>query len=129
MSCRECGKQLDDSLHDLCRGHAYCAKGPQYFGAPCVICEDLWERSRDLDHPDEAVEAFKILKVWVHGFRKNSRKRPKGMDHFHSQQERDDFQELNAIHTNLAAILASERASSAAQPRVSKRERNISQNE
>ena len=104
MSCRQCPKDVDDLYHDLCRGHAYCARGYQYFARPCVICEEVWERARDFDEPEDAVRAFKALKYWIYGFRKNSRHRPKGQDHFYSQDERDAFQELNAMHANLQDI-------------------------
>ena len=112
ISCRECRRPVEDLFHDLCRLHAYCAKGPQYFAAPCVICEDLWDRAKDLDSPHAAMEAFKALKVWIAGFRKNSRNRPEGLGHFHSEQERADFQELNSIHANLQAIADSDIQSS-----------------
>ena len=104
MTCRECTKDVDDLFHDLCRGHAYCARGPQYYGAPCVICEDLWERSRDLDNPYDAMLAFSALKRWIVGFRKNSRHRPHGMGYFYSQAEKEEFQELGAKHKNLQDI-------------------------
>ena len=112
MTCRECPKDVDDIYHDLCRGHSYCARGPQYFGAPCVVCEEVWERARDLDEPQEAMRAFDALKEWIIGFRKNSRHRPKGMDHFYSKEERDAYQKLNAIHTNLKEIAKTDAAAS-----------------
>ena len=108
MSCRECHSPINDILHDLCRTHAYCAKGAQYYSVACVVCEELWERSRDLDHPDDANIAFKTLKKWIWGFRKNSRNRPKGLSHFYSEKEKADFQDLNAMHTNLEDIASSD---------------------
>ena len=104
MTCRQCPKDVDDLYHDLCRGHAFCARGYQYFAEPCVICEEVWERARDLDEPEDAVKAFKALKYWIIGFRENSRHRPKGQDHFYSQAERDAFQDLNAMHANLEDV-------------------------
>ena len=107
MSCRKCGHDMDPKdfvFHDLCHTHAYCAKGAQYFGAACSVCEELWERSKDLDSPEDAVIAFKALKGWIIGFRKNSRKRPAGMDHFFDLSEKADYQEWNSIHANLNAI-------------------------
>ena len=114
MKCRECPKDVDDFYHDLCRGHSYCARGPQYFAAPCVVCEEVWERARDLDEPQEAMRAFDSLKAWIVGFRKNSRNRLKGMDHFYSREERDAYQELNVIHTNLKEIAKADAAAAKA---------------
>ena len=118
MFCRECRKELDDRYHDLCRGHAYCARGPQYFGESCVVCEELWERSGNLDDPEDAMAMFKILKRWVAGFRKNSRHRTEGMSHFYSAKERDAFQELVVIHANLEAIQESDKAAHTARVSV-----------
>ena len=111
MSCRECHRPVGDILHDLCHTHAYCARRPQYYSVPCVICEELWERARDLDRPEDAMVAFKALKKWIWGFRKNSRHRPKGLGHFYSEKEKSEFQELNAIHSNLEDIASSDRES------------------
>ena len=118
MACRECNHPTEDSFHDLCRGHAYCARGPQYFSAPCAVCEDLWDRARDLDRPQDAMAAFKALKYWIYGFRKNSRHRPKGLGHFYSEQERVDFQELNSIHANLQATADSDSHAASSKSKV-----------
>ena len=120
MSCRECSKDVDDLFHDLCRGHSYCAKGPQYYGAPCVICEDLWERSRDLDKPYDAMLAFSALKRWIVGFRKNSRHRPAGLGHFFSMEEKEEYQELSAKHANLQDISSED--SPAVKPKVKRKD-------
>ena len=117
MTCRECPKDVDDLFHDLCRGHSYCARGFQYYGAPCVVCEELWDRAKNLDAPDDAVVAFKVLKRWIVGFRKNSRHRPKGVGYFYSQDEREAFQELNAIHHNLTDISSDDSSLSKSQVR------------
>ena len=107
MSCRKCGHDMDPGdfiFHDLCHTHAYCARGAQYYGAACAICEELWERSNDLDSPEDAIIAFTSLKKWIIGFRKNSRKRPAGMGHFFDSEEKNKFQEMNSIHANLKLI-------------------------
>ena len=100
-NCRECNHPSSDTSHDLCRTHAYCARGSQYHGALCATCEDLWERAADLEDPEEAIPAFDALAEWIKGFRKNSRNRPKGQDHFYDPTERAAFQELYA---KIAAI-------------------------
>ena len=94
--CRECHHPTSDETHDLCRSHAYCARGYQYHGAICATCEDLWERAQDLSNPRDAVSAFKALSSWIKGFRKNSKFRPKGQDHFYDPEERVRFQDLFA---------------------------------
>ena len=94
MWCRKCNTELDDQYHDLCRGHAYCARGPQYYAEACVVCEELWERAGNISDPEGAIAIFKVLKRWIAGFRKNSRRRA--------------YQELTAIHANLRAIAKSD---------------------
>ena len=90
-----------------------------------MICEDLWERSADLDHPEEAMAAFDDLKWWIEGFRKNSRHRPKGLGYFHSADERARFQDLNAMQANLKDIAKEDNPSQdPSQPVVSGRFRS-----
>ena len=103
-----CHHVSDDTTHDLCRAHSYCSKNGQYHGATCAIYEDLWEQARDTDAPEEAMTAFQNLSTWIKGFRKNSRNRPRGQDHFVDPQERASFQELHAIHANFRWIAASD---------------------
>ena len=120
MTCRHCSDRVGDLFHDMCRSHAECAKGIQYYARPCSVCQELWRRARDLDHPEDAIVAFKVLKEWIHGFRKNSRHRSSGSDYFFCDRERDLFRELSILNANLEDISASDRDSiPAAQPRVS----------
>ena len=99
--CRECKHSTSDLSHDLCRSHAFCAKGSQYYGAPCSTCEDLWDRSRDFTDPEDAIASFDLLAGWIKGFRKNSKGRSPGQDHFFDPRERIRFQELHAMIANL----------------------------
>ena len=92
---------MDDPYHDLCRSHSYCARGTQYYAAACAVCQELWERAKDVSFPDDAMAAFDALSEWIAGFRKNSRKRPPGQDYFYSPREKSDFQDLFALHANL----------------------------
>ena len=106
----------DDTTHDLCRTHAYCSKNGQYHGAMCAICDDLWEQAKDTEVPEEAMSAFHNLSTWIKGFRKNSRNRPRGQDHFFDSKERIEFQELHAIHANLQWIAASDSSQPSQRP-------------
>ena len=99
--CRECKHSTSDLSHDLCRSHAFCAKGSQYFGALCSTCEDLWDRARDFTDPQDSIAAFDALAGWIKGFRKNSKGRPPGQVHFYDPRERVRFQELHAMIANL----------------------------
>ena len=65
MSCRQCSDRLGNLFHNRCRSHPECSRGIQYYGRPCPICQDLWRRARDLDHPEDAILAFKILREWI----------------------------------------------------------------
>ena len=112
MACRECNHITGDLTHELCRTHAYCARGWQYHGAICAVCDDLWARSKDVSNPEDAIDAFDGLKEWIRGFSKNSRHRQPGQDHFYDQEERDTYQEVHAIHANLKAIAKMEKISS-----------------
>ena len=103
-NCRECRHSISDDSHDLCHSHAYCARGYQYYSVACATCEDLWERARDLSDPEDAILAFNTLSKWIKGFRKNSRNRPKGQDHFLCPRERAQFEELFAMISNIKAI-------------------------
>ena len=38
--------------HDLCRTHAPCARGFQYYASDCDICERLWETAADVSNLD-----------------------------------------------------------------------------
>ena len=100
MSCSKCSEK-SGPYHDQCRTHSYCSRDFQYFGAPCAVCQDLWARARDIDAVDGAMRAFEALKEWITGFRKNSRHRVKGTDYFFDHNEREAFQDLHALHTNL----------------------------
>ena len=104
MVCRHCHHPTLDTSHEFCRTHAYCARGGQYHGALCSTCDELWERARDLDNPDDAVTAFLQLKSWIEGFRRNSKNRPPGSDHFYDPQERALYDDVFAIHANLRII-------------------------
>ena len=96
--CTACNHENDNTTHDRCRTHADCARGPYYFAGFCGICHSLWDRSRnyEVDMPD-AVEAFDLLFVWVMGFGKNSKGRPKGQDFFQDPEERREFVRLRKI--------------------------------
>ena len=50
------------------------------------------------------MEAFNILKNWIEGFQRNSKSRPKGVDHFYDQRERANYQDLFALHANMLYI-------------------------
>ena len=47
-----------------------------------TISEEFWERSSNLDHPEDAIITVKALKKWIIEFHKNFKKRPAGMGHF-----------------------------------------------
>ena len=104
MSCSKC-RDSKDPYHDKCRTHAYCAKDFRYHAAPCSVCQDLWERARDIDAPDGAIVAFRALEDWIGGFRRNSRNRTKGIDYFYEPLERSAYQDLHALHNNLQVSL------------------------
>ena len=101
-----------DLTHELCRTHAFCARGSQYHGAICSVCDDLWQTAKDLDNPDDAVIAWEGLKEWIRGFRKNSRHRTNGEDHFYDKDERIMFEETHALHANLKIITVLDAAAS-----------------
>ena len=101
MSCSQCADARGKTYHDRCRTHAYCSREFRYFAAPCVICQELWERAKDIDSPVLATVAFDALEDWIAGFRRNSRHREKGVDYFFDPAEREAFQDLHALHTNL----------------------------
>ena len=111
-----CQHSIDDSSHDLCHTHAYCAKEGKYYAAICATCEDLWYRSKDFDDPEDAIVAFDALTAWIRGFRRNSKGRPAGQDYFYDPHERAQFQELHAMVANLRAVPDLD-ASAAHQPR------------
>ena len=104
MVCRHCHHATSDLSHEYCRSHAYCARDGQYHAALCSTCDELWERARDLDFPDDAITAFQMLKEWIEGFRRNARARPKGVDHFFDPQERCAYDDLFAVQPNLRLI-------------------------
>ena len=104
MASKECHHEIDDTSHDLCRSHAFCARGYLSYAAPCAVCEELWERSRDISDAEDSMLAFQALQEWVKGFRKNSRRRPKGESYFFDENEKSRYQDLLAIHHNLGDI-------------------------
>ena len=99
--CRECNHSTSDLSHDLCRSHAFCARGFQYYGAVCSTCDDLWYRARDFSDSEDAIRALDLLSDWIRGFRKNSKGRPAGQDHFYDPREKIQLQELHALVANL----------------------------
>ena len=105
--CGLCHHKIDVASHDLCHTHAQCARGFQYWGAYCPICAELWDRARDyLNDPEDAMQAFRDLKLWVDGFIKNSRNRVKGDPIFVSKREKEEFDDLAVVFANIAAIPA-----------------------
>ena len=102
MRCKTCNRESEDSTHPYCRAHSFCAAagGAQYHAAPCYICQTLFDRASDGDNPLDAIEAFEGLSKWIGGFRKNSRHREKGQDHFFEPLERDAFEQLHALHAS-----------------------------
>ena len=50
------------------------------------------------------MQAFHDLQEWVKGFRKNSRRRPKGESYFFDEAERLQYQDLLAFHHNMGDI-------------------------
>ena len=62
-------------------------------------------RARDLlANPEDSLTAWVLLKEWVDGFIKNSRNRVKGQSVFISKREKAEYDDLNVIMTNVAAI-------------------------
>ena len=99
MNCLECHHRITDTTHQLCRSHAYCARGPQYYKGFCTVCDDLWYRARGYEeYPLDAAIAWELLQRWVLGFRKNSKLREKGQHYFFDAKEYAEFSELGAIH-------------------------------
>ena len=103
-NCRECRHTITDFSHDLCHSHAYCARGGQYHAAVCYICCDLWQRAQDTSDPEDAIAAFDMLTAWIAGFRKNSKGRRPGQDHFFDPREKARMSDLHVIVANLKAI-------------------------
>ena len=69
------------------------------------MCSDLWERARGLLRaPEDALFAWSLLKEWVDGFIKNSRNRVKGKSIFACKKEREEYEDLNVIMTNVSQI-------------------------
>ena len=103
MICAICNRDSDDYTHRLCRAHSFCslAGGSQYLANPCLVCQELFERAEDLDDPDDAHQAYLGLYKWILGFRKNSRNRNKGQDHFADQNERSRFEAIHARHSSV----------------------------
>ena len=102
--CRLCRHKATAS-HDMCRTHAHCARGGQYWGAYCPICRDLWKRVRDvLNDPVDALEAWETLSKWVEGFVKNTRHRIRGQPIFANRNERFEYMDTAILMKNIAAI-------------------------
>ena len=102
MICGVCHRDSDDNTHRLCRAHSFCslAGGSQYLAAPCLVCMDLFDRAEDLDEPEDAQHAYFGLYKWILGFRKNSRNRQRGQDHFANPDERSRFEAIHARHAS-----------------------------
>ena len=98
MPCRTCKRECKDTTHGLCRRHAFCgfSDGRLYYGAPCFIYQDLWERSQDQENPSDARTEWESLYGWVVAFCRNSRNRQPGQDFFEALAERELFEHLQA---------------------------------
>ena len=103
-NCRECNHVITDHSHDLCHTHAYCARKGQYHAALCYVCCDLWHRAEDTSDPSDAISAFETLSAWIAGFRKNSKGRRPGQDHFYDPHEKARLSEMHVIIANLKSI-------------------------
>ena len=105
MRCVMCRHKISAATHEHCRTHALCARGARYWSRYCHVCGELWERSRNLlRYPEDSLTAWCLLKDWIDGFIKNSRNRVKGQSVFISKRERVEYDDLNVILTNVAAI-------------------------
>ena len=106
MGCRVCNRESDDQTHEYCRAHAHCNEygAARYLAEPCHTCQELFERAADLSDPDEAAYAFVALQEWITGFRKNSRNREPGQDHFVDPAERASYGQLYAVHARHPAL-------------------------
>ena len=114
MKCRECNHLIEGRSHDLCRSHSFCAQGPQYFGAYCPVCVDLWTSAKDYkENPAEASLAFDLLRKWIYGFARNSRNREKGQDYFADPEEKEDFLLLTQVFNRAPSAPPRDRRSSA----------------
>ena len=105
MICKVCHRSLEDKYHPYCRAHSYCAvnNGAQYYADPCIICHELFDRASEVaEDPEDALEAYQALLAWITGFRKNSKRREKGQDHFYSPVEREAFQRVHSLHSGHA---------------------------
>ena len=101
MGCHTCGRESEDTSHDFCRAHSFCndGGGARYFADPCYICQELFDRAADMSNLEDSKTAFLQLSGWIQGFRKNSRNREPGQDHFVDPQERAAYQQLYALHS------------------------------
>ena len=107
VRCALCRHKISAASHDYCRSHALCARGSQYWGRFCTICSELWERARDLLRaPEDALFAWSLLRDWVEGFIRNSRNRVKGQPIFACRREKEEYDDLSVIMTNVAQIPA-----------------------
>ena len=109
MLCCVCKKPFQALTHSHCRAHAFCGleHGSRYHSAPCVVCRDIWEAAEDISNePDTAVSSFKNLEEWISGFRRNSRHRRPGVDHFYDSNERRRYEVLFARHARHTAALS-----------------------
>ena len=62
--------------------------------------------SRSIRDPEDALVAWSLLKEWVDGFIKNSRNRVKGKPVFASRREKEEFDDLHVVLSNIADIPA-----------------------
>ena len=47
----------------------------------------------------DAKEAWQHLRSWISGFRRNSRNRPRGEDHYYDPQDRENYQRILLLHS------------------------------
>lgn len=105
LRCRLCNHKINADTHDRCRSHSPCSKEYRYWGSYCPVCRDLWERARNLlRDPEDAMQAFQLLRQWIEGFVKNSRKRKKGVSVFGSRREEKEYDDLKKMLGLIAEI-------------------------
>ena len=94
-NCLECHHAISDLSHPHCHSHAFCARGGQYHAWVCSLCQELWHTAAHAEDPADAIEAYDVLTRWIRGFRKNSKGRPPGSDHFYDRREKFALQDLH----------------------------------
>ena len=101
--CLVCKHTIDrcGASHAHCRSHAPCARGWRYLASECSVCNQLFESANNIEDIDAAVSSYLQLRLWIQGFVKNSRKRPRGIPVFVDMADREELESIEVVIRNL----------------------------